>query len=419
VGVGLAARSSGIPSFAAISIKGVAGALIGLFLLLGRWTPTRIMDADSEKHLLFEPRLWVWAALLVLTVSLASRGKGWSRIRLTYSSLYVYLLLALGMYWVFTLCWTANYELAFAKAYEIVMIVLFILTARPWLSVDEDRSVSDSFWLSIIVFGFIFGIMGVHSIYTGADRTSVLGGGTNVFGRNMGLLAMGGFYLWNRGAPVIVCFPLIVGGSLLCVLSGSRGSLLALIIGIFAYLTIEKRWKRTLPFIVGMIFFGYVVIQGSVLGGKALELFYQRVVVLTLEEGHTAGRGEIYSYAFELGVKNPILGAGLGACEAKFGKGLYAHNMVLEVFSECGFIGVAILILIMAIFFYYSFKHRKKIDSAMFGSALLLLTASQVSGDIFDSRGVFILILFILGARWRVGRERRLFAQHNRFRWAA
>jgi hypothetical protein len=37
---------------------------------------------------------------------------------------------------------------------------------------------------------------------------------------------------------------------------------------------------------------------------------------------------------------------------------------------------------------------------------------------IFDSRGVFILILFTLGSRWKVGEERRGFGEENRSRLA-
>ncbi len=101
--------------------------------------------------------------------------------------------------------------------------------------------------------------------------------------------------------------------------------------------------------------------------------------------------------AYGMGRSHSVAGAGLGAFAAAHGGvGYYPHNLVLELFSESGGVGVGLLAIMVAVFLREAWRARQRLHALSFAAWMLLLVAAQFSGDLYDSRGVFLLPLFAL-----------------------
>jgi O-antigen ligase len=140
----------------------------------------------------------------------------------------------------------------------------------------------------------------------------------------------------------------------------------------------------------GALFFG--VANYTAPGRAALESYDQRVRILLLTDRYTAGRTELYRSAWELGMTAPVAGRGLAAFPAR-GLGVYPHNLFLEVFSEAGVIGLALLVVTLAAGAAAAVMRLRALDGATVAGFVLLLVSSQFSGDLYDSRGVFALLV--------------------------
>ncbi len=136
--------------------------------------------------------------------------------------------------------------------------------------------------------------------------------------------------------------------------------------------------------------------------GKALtRSMEERFLRLTLKyEGgsdseskvYLSGRESLYAAAYALGLDNPVAGAGLAAFPA-LGLGVYPHNLFLEVFCEGGALGLALLGWVLLTFLRSALRGRRTINGATVGAVVLVLLGSQSSGDLYDSRALFLLMI--------------------------
>jgi O-antigen ligase len=218
----------------------------------------------------------------------------------------------------------------------------------------------------------------------------------------MGMLALGALYFWYRRGRTWLWIPMAATGVLLALLTGSRGGTLSIIGGIVTFLVVGRVPLRRLA---PLSLLATVAVLGVTLFtpmGKALSYsMEQRFIRLTLEYEprgdsqsavYLSGRETLYASAYELGLDNPVTGAGLAAFPA-LGLGVYPHNLFLEVFCEGGGLGLAFLGWVLLVFAHSSFRARRGLDAATTGAVVLMLLGNQSSGDLYDCRGIFLLMV--------------------------
>jgi O-antigen ligase len=123
--------------------------------------------------------------------------------------------------------------------------------------------------------------------------------------------------------------------------SGSRGAMLAVIVGCIVLLVIKRKWRVLIASAVA-----FAVAVGAVFA--LLPNLLNRVSLNDLD----SGRFELYLTVLDHWLDQPILGIGYRTTQALEGtQGFEAHNIYLSVLAETGAIGfLAFLMLLVSIF---------------------------------------------------------------------
>ena len=306
-------------------------------------------------------------------------------------------------YMIFTSLWAPDFQLAVAKAYDLLVLAWCCVLAVSVIRLFGIRAMIDGFWLGVFLSGSILaaiGILTALSTQGSSFRLAVLGGGPNVFGRNMGLLTILSLHLafsnirWVRRVA-LVSAPL---SGLLVLQSGSRGAMLALFVGVVVLLWGRRVDRRV---IYSGIFVAIVAVAtlATRLGELAALIFRERFIVLLLAQRYFTHRDTLLVDGLTAGLENPVGGLGLAGFVQLDSPGLYPHNFVVEALSEGGFIG---LVLLLIPFFYYIRRWRSGMTAGhplVVAGLSLLFLSSSISGDLFDARGVFLLLLMALASQ--------------------
>lgn len=362
-----------------------AGVLLAGFLVAGRWSFSRL--GGGEGSMALEPRLWIAALLLALAYSpqaavLRPSAPRAQRAWLAWAGFFVYFTLSVA--------WAPNLELAATKAAELGMIAAVAVSLVRLARVVEPREISAGLWRTLTLVFLAFALMAMAN--TDPDtRMSVLGGGPNVFGRNMALLGLCCIDAVLRGRQRAAAVAGLCVAAMLVLLSGSRGALVAIGSGTFALL-----WgHRVRPGRMAQA--GLVLLVAAIafavftdVGRAALEMFRERVIRLTIEEEHDSGRSAIYDQAIALGWQGPVYGDGLAGFPAR-GYFVYPHNIALEAWAEGGAIGVVLLLLALREPMAALLQRPRSVAAIDLAAFVALLLGAQFSGDFFDSRGVILL----------------------------
>lgn len=372
------------------------GILFALYILCGRWSIARLFP-DPSIAFYFEVRFWLLLgfaiSLFVPLVSCEALSLEEKKIKsgsiYTFISLFIFLI-----YLLLSTLWAPDLDLALWKFYEIfILLVAQVALFRSILGSGREIFVV-TFWGTVIITGIMLVSLALMQISTdNLTRLSVLAGGPNVFGRSMSFLSLSGLFLMRRYGWSLLGIGLTIISFLLALLSGSRGALVALVgaFAIFAFIermNIKKLLKLTT--IATCVFILFVL--GTPLGTLALATYENRFVGRVLNEFYWSGRDDIYNAAYALGMEHPLLGAGLAAFPAT-GIHVYPHNFFLEVFSEGGIIGILLVALIVTVATLSLWPLRTTLDGAMVSGLGLICVASQFSGDLYDSRGIFTFLL--------------------------
>lgn len=374
------------------------GVLLALYVLSGRWALDRLtkpeggtgLPSESGPLSLLELRLWIILALLV-TAAVEPQGSApdestvWSRRVALASCLFLF-------YMGLSSFWSPDPEYFIPKAAEMLMMLLTGLALHRVIRSGGGQALRGSFWATTLAVTGALGLLALKTaVASGPARLAVLGGGPNVFGRMMGLLFLASLYFWRRGGR-----SLHVGAGamalILVILSGSRGSIVALAAGAAVFFAAERVRVRRLAVlaVLGCGLLGLLFTFTSV-GQAAVATYELRVNKLLLAEGYTSGRDGLYLKAWELGTTYPVAGAGL-ASFATYGDGPYPHNFFLEVFSEGGLLGVAALLPLFAVSLLRAKRLGRRADGAALAAAAFMLSAAQFSGDLYDTRGLFVFL---------------------------
>ena len=380
-----------------------AGFLIGTFQLVGRSYFGQFTGSETVVWYL-QLRLLVLAVLSMWLLGVATgRGPGAARSFAGGVRAWSAVLVAFVAYMVATMLWAPDLSLAAAKAYDLMYVAWSCVLTVAALRLCGIGSTIRGFWYAIFAWGLVLAVAGVASVFTNPslERLSVMGGGPNVFGRNMGLLTLAALRIafqsnrrWSRFFGLIV----VPVGSFLVLLSGSRGALLALLFGAIVYAVIrglDRRLWITLLLAVGA---GGALVFTE-LGSRAISVFATRFIRLLLIEGYTSNRGVLLVDGIVAGLGSPLGGIGLAGFAQLDTFGLYPHNVFVEAFAEGGVIGLLLFCLPFLVFIRRWRSGRGFGDPAIAATLVLLVTSSSISGDLFDARGVFVLLLIALATQ--------------------
>lgn len=347
-----------------------------------------------------ELRFWVLAALLVVSLAptAATHRPQLSRAQFDTVLRFVLTAFAFLFYMGFSIGWAPDLELALAKGYELFLLGLALALIARWVLLGDAVHLREAFWRWVLSLTALIGLVSLLGIAGGGElaRASVLAGGPNTFGRMMGLLAVACLATWRRRGTTWLWVPMAIVAGFLVVTSGSRGAMLSLIAAVAAFFLIERiQFTRLVALGAAGAAAVFAILSFTTLGAVARELFAIRVVKLSIQDGYTAGRDLVYRDAIELGMANPIAGAGLAGFPA-MGLGSYAHNLFLEAFSEGGAIAVVLIsILVLSAILHFA-RNRRLYDGATIAGLALVTVFAQFSGDLYDNRMLFLLLMLAL-----------------------
>ena len=383
------------------------GFIAALFVLAGRWGFHRLDSVNAaESDPFLELRLWIVLGGVVLaTMGLLHRAHraarpGESR---PDTRLSMALLLFLG-YLCTSSLWAPDADFALGKLYDLVLVGVMSVGFGLAALRQSAARVLDAFWTVVVAATGLLALTGMSQLLGsgGGARLAVLGGGPNIFARLMGMLSLGALYFWHRRGQTWLWIPLAATGVLLALLTGSRGGTAAIIAGVLTFLVVGRIPLRRLVLLSLLATVAVLgVITFTPLGKALSRSMEERFLRLTLNyEGgsdseskvYLSGREPLYASAYALALDNPVAGAGLAAFPA-LGLGVYPHNLFLEVFCEGGVLGLALLGWTLLAFLRSALRGRHRVDGATVGAVVLVLLGSQSSGDLYDTRALFLLMV--------------------------
>ena len=385
-------------------VQVVGGVLLALFQLLGRSQAERFIGV-GEAGWYLELRLWVLAGLSTWLIGSAAvmgtrrfdgRGVG------AFGGMFV---LFLGYMVVITSLWAPDPTRAATKAYDLLFVIWSCVLTVVALRTCGVRATIDGFWGGVFVFALVIAAIGVVASFVRLEfgaQLSVLSGGTNVFGRNMGLLALASLRLVfdARRVPRMIGMAAAPVAALLVLISGSRGSILALFFGVIVYLFIRRVDWRVLLSVVAVAILGAVAVATR-FGELAVALFRDRFLIALFVDQFFSYRDVLFLEAIRAGLQNPVFGLGLAGFEEVGTWGGYPHNMFLEAFAEGGLPGLLLLCLPFVRYLARWLRGMGLGDSLTVAGLGLLVVSSSISGDLFDARGVFLLLLMAVASQTR------------------
>lgn len=370
------------------------GALLALYMLAGRWGVMRLFEAPSNDDLylsILELRFFIVLGLVAVAFvqrdgrAAAGEKSGILPFIISLNAFFIYFLLAA--------LWSPDGRYALIKTIDALLVIFATASAYKLMTRARAATTRTWFWGFVVVSMGVLGLIAIgKAVAAGPERLAVLGGGPNVFGRMMSLLCLASLFFWRRkgGAAFIVSS---VAAVLLVILSGSRGSIVAATAGAAVFFLVERVKLRSMAtFVLGACLLGSALFLYTPVGQKAVATYEQRVNKLLIQERYSAGREDLYRDAYDMGLKSPIFGAGLAAFPA-LGYGPYAHNFFLEIFSESGLVGLALLIPPFFLFGRRCWRIRGRLDGAAVAAFVFTMGAIQFSGDFYDSRALFVFML--------------------------
>ena len=376
--------------------------LVALFQLVGRSQAERLIGVEATGWYL-ELRLW---ALAAMSIWLIAMGALTGRRQHTHGAGHCRdMIIVFIVYMIVTSLWAPDPIRAAGKAYELFFVIWACTLLVGTLRIAGVRTTIEGFWVGLFAGALALAAIGLVTAVASSqagERLSVLSGGPNVFGRNMGLLTLVSVHLIVARRALLQMIGMVTApvAALLVLLSGSRGAMLSLFLGLVVYLSVHGIDRRVLLRLVavGMV---AVLVLLTRFGELALLVFRDRFVVLLLSERYFTHRDVLLLEGLAAGVANPLAGLGLTGFAGVGTHGSHPHNIFVEAFAEGGIPGLALLCLP---FLRYLIRSKKCTDlgDALTVSGLALVTmSSSISGDLFDARGVFLLLLLSVASQTR------------------
>jgi O-Antigen ligase len=374
-------------------VEVLAGFLVALILLVGRWTPARLFE-DTGAGEVIEPRLILIAVLAVLAIISISCTRHHPKLLAARacslrSLLLIHLLLG---YMCLSVMWSQDDFDYGVKLYETSLTATVMLAIHV-IGVSGNIEVVLMATLGLFSAGMATLATVGFAAFDGS-RLALLGGGPNVLARNLAIFIPALLIVLKPKGLVrigIAC-GLLSAALILIIASGSRGAALSFFVAFLFYLL---KSHRELPTnILRLACVGCLGMIALVASGRAdviASQFEQRIVNRTIKTQYASGRDEIYADAWNVGWEYLPFGAGLNGFSVSGNDHVYPHNLPLEIFSEGGVPGIVFLVLIAYVIFSDCLRPLYQNERFLVCISIILFTSAQFSGDLYDSRCFFIL----------------------------
>jgi O-antigen ligase len=368
----------------------VGGAALALYLLSGNWSLDRVVGVEPSPF--WQPR--VWAVGLLVLVALLPIDK---RAQSTRSA--VMPELAWLGFSLLAITWAPDLELARAQAVDLILMLATAAALYRLNSRGHTQQLAASLRVTALV--VLLGLMGTALAGgLGSGRLAVLGGGPNIFGRNMGLLCV--FALeralftdpgpgFSRRRPLVWITIAVVAAGLVA-LSGSRGAMIGSFAAVSVLLMLGRaQLGRRLAVLLTMVGLFLALLLFTPLGVQVIESFSSRFLDLLIGDRYVSSRDQIYMIALEGGAESPMIGNGLASFPAST-PWPYAHNLVLDAWYETGVIGVLLLGLYLGRSAWIVMMLQSRGRELWIASTMAILVGAQFSGGRYDSRGLLVFV---------------------------
>ena len=153
----------------------------------------------------------------------------------------------------------------------------------------------------------------------------------------IGMWCKSGSQHWSKR---LFCIGGFLAGLVLILLTEKRSNLLVVLI-LFAVMFYFAYHKRFLKYALAAIAVFVVAITATETG--------RSLINRTLGSNPFSGRLDIYGILWEMIKMNPLLGNGLGSTLVYVTKYTNGHNIYLQTWAECGLLGLAMLVIILAV----------------------------------------------------------------------
>lgn len=269
--------------------------------------------------------------------------------------------------------------------------------------------VAETFLWCLLIAGLVFSVAGLASASTGS-QVSAFGGGPNVFSRItvLGFIALLGLVALRK-LPIaaLAAAPVLIVAT---VVSGSRGGMLAGLLSLLVLVPLVRQLGPVrvvagiglLAACMGFVYEKYSDNVERVIDG--------RIVELTFQQGYTSGRGDLFGHAWGMFLDNLVIGAGLRAFAADYGRGFtYPHSLFLHAAAEGGLIGFIILMAVMVTFARRILRrHGSTLTLLYTAAASVIFTSAMFSGDYYDSRFLWVFMIIALQVAAHAARSESL-----------
>jgi O-antigen ligase len=299
------------------------------------------------------------------------------------------------LYLVLSAGWApAQAELA-SQIVDLACMVLFSCSFVLLVKWDRAAVVNSLMWC-LAVGGVVFSFAGLASSSVNT-RVAAFGGGPNVYSRITVLGIIGLVWLVTNkklGIWFLAVVPVMLVAT---IVSGSRGGMLAGIVGCWILLPVVFRLgKGKLLAATGVASIaGFIVYRAF--GDVVVVSIQGRIIQLTLVQGYDSGRGDLLNAAITMFRDNLIFGAGLRSFSTEFGQGFdYPHNLFAQIAAESGIVGLFLILILLSKSVYVAFTHRSSVTVRCFTAAgSVILTSAMFSGGYYDARFLWIFILAV------------------------
>jgi O-antigen ligase len=376
-----------------------AGVLAAAYLMVGRWGPGRLIGIDFKRYyelngsMFVEVRHSIVLAFCLLTFLAEPPRCGRLHVEQSWALPRIDALFALiaGMYayLLLSVTWAVNSDMALLKGYEVLLALAATWAIWRWATSAQAAPFCRAVWGALVCLTLPLAAVALRSA-GGAGRLAVLGGGPNILGRLMCLLALGCLNLAKRK---VFFLTVPVAAVVLIVMTGSRGAMLGAAGGLLTYILWDQSTLKKKVFLLGTLALATSsLILFTRLGDAVVKMYEFRVRYQTFQRGYTAGRSDIMEEAYERGASSPLGGTGLGG-SVGVGGSEYPHNLFLELFCEGGIIAILFLTAALVVFAAGCWAYRDRCGARNVAAFIVVFIASQFSGDLYDSRAVFAFML--------------------------
>jgi O-antigen ligase len=237
------------------------------------------------------------------------------------------------------------------------------------------------------------------------DRDSALGTNPNTLSTilSLGLLALCGLAFGRQKSDLKALFLMAFCSGLLAleiVRTGSRGSIIAIIVSLMAF-PLKKTKKFTSK--LGLVLLGVLAVGFLVWASYSIKSVRERWES-TFETGETAGRDRIFSNAWDMFLERPVLGWGPVTHRAELGSRLGLpfrdmHNLYLYVLTETGVLGSIPFFIGLWLCLLAAWKARNGFQGVLPLAMVACLLINNLKGTLIDNKLLWIVFAFALASQ--------------------